>query len=398
MTLLDPAAGTMTFVARDEAALQRYNTFPKVTDIFLTYSVGIVTARDHLTIHWTLNDVLNTVMNFSRLDTEMARQAYELGKDARDWKVTLAQQDLKRSDLDRQKIVPILYRPFDLRYTYYTGKSRGFHCMPRPEVMRHMMVGDNLALITSRLTKGETFKHAQVTQNIVEVICMSPKTSNNGFVFPLYLYPESESQAQYSFLEKQPKRANLNEKLVAALVKPMVKHPHLRLYHYIYTLLYAPAYREQYAEFLRTDFPRVPFPADRGLFFAVAALGGRLVGLHLLQSHELDTPLAHFEGQGNNRVAKNIREGFHYIPDEQRICINPMQFFAPIPPEVWEYRIGGYQVCEKWLKDRRERMLSLNEIQTYCRIVTALVYTIAIQAEIDDRYPAVEIKTIAIQI
>lgn len=153
-TEIAPKPPFYLFVPRDEDELERYNTFPAVTDLFERYSVGIVTARDNLTIHWTPEEVWTTVLNFSRMDPELARQAYRLGKDARDWKVTLAQQDLRQSGPDRDKVVPILYRPFDVRYTYYTGRSRGFHCMPRPEVMRHMLAGENVALAFARQVKA----------------------------------------------------------------------------------------------------------------------------------------------------------------------------------------------------------------------------------------------------
>ena len=153
-------------------------------------------------------------------------------------------------------------------------------------------------------------------------------------------------------------------------------------------MLYAPAYREKYAGFLRLDFPRIPFTADRELFAALAALGGRLVALHLLTSPELDPPAARFEGAGDGRVARG--KGLRYDADAQRVYINETQYFAPVPADVWAYQIGGYQVCHKWLKDRQERQLSLDEIRTYCRIVTALARTIEIQGELDALYGAVE--------
>ncbi|MBW2027186.1 MAG: DNA methyltransferase, partial [Deltaproteobacteria bacterium] len=156
------------FVPRDEVELERYSSFPKVTDIFEKYSVGIVTARDRLTIHWTPDQVWTTVLNFSRMDPEMAREAYELSKDARDWKVTLAQQDLKDSGPSRDRIVPILYRPFDVRYTYYTGRSRGFHCRPRAEIMRNMLDRNNLALMTVRQLSHPGWCHALVSDRITD--------------------------------------------------------------------------------------------------------------------------------------------------------------------------------------------------------------------------------------
>lgn len=122
----------------------------------------------------------------------------------------------------------------------------------------------------------------------------------------------------------------------------------------------------------------------------MAAFGERLAVLHLLKSPELDPPLARFHGEGNARVAKNRKAGFRYDPDEERVWINDAQFFEPIAPELWEYRIGGYQVLEKWLKDRRERQLSLDEIRTYCLIVTAIAKTVEVQEQIDELYAGVE--------
>jgi hypothetical protein len=159
-------------------------------------------------------------------------------------------------------------------------------------------------------------------------------------------------------------------------------------------VLYAPAYREKYAEFLRMDFPRVPFTADAGLFQKVAALGARLTALHLLKSPELDPPACRFDGEGESCIAKGRKVGLHYEPGEQRVYINPTQCFAPVPEAVWTYQVGGYQVCEKWLKDRQERRLEVDDIRTYCRIVTALKLTLDIQREINTLYPQAESKTV----
>ncbi|MDW8105718.1 MAG: type ISP restriction/modification enzyme, partial [Armatimonadota bacterium] len=128
---LQPASPFYLFVPRDEAEMERYNAFPSVTDLFPLHSVGIVTARDHLTIGWTAEEIWSRVRVFAHMEPELAREAYQLGKDVRDWKVTLAQEDLRKSGPSREHVVPILYRPFDVRYTYYTGRSRGFLCMPR---------------------------------------------------------------------------------------------------------------------------------------------------------------------------------------------------------------------------------------------------------------------------
>jgi predicted helicase len=367
--------------------LDLYEKSLKVTDIFPIHSVGIVTARDKLTIQWSPENVWTTVLNFSKLEKELARLAYNLGKDVRDWKVDLAQKDLTDSGLDKKKIVPILYRPFDIRYTYYTGKSRGFHCMPRRDIMRHIMAGENLSLITSRLTKGETFKHAQVSRNIVEVICMSPKTSNNGFVFPLYLYPDPDKKNLFSHIEEaKGKQPNISKKLSSALSEAYKKEPAPEeVFYYIYAVLYSNAYRTKYSEFLRVDFPRVPFTKEHKLFEEMGKCGKRLMDLHLLQSSELDPPVARFQGKGNNKVEK-----VKYNEKEARSYINQDQHFEGVAQEIWEYRIGGYQVCNKWLKDRKGGTLSLEDIKRYCKVATAIQRTIKVQRNIDAIYSEVE--------
>ena len=161
----------------------------------------------------------------------------------------------------------------------------------------------------------------------------------------------------------------------------------------MYAVLYAPTYRERYAAFLRMDFPRVPFTAEAEVFATLSALGQRLVDLHLLRSPELDPPACRFEGQGDGVVGRG-KTGLRYDPATERVYINATQYFGPVPPDVWAYQVGGYQVCEKWLKDRRERRLTLDDIRAYCRIVTALGITLALQAELDAVYAAVEGATV----
>jgi len=391
---LRPAKPFYLFVPHDEQAAAAYHDYPSVCDIFSLNSVGIVTARDKLTIRWTPEEVWQTVRRFVALAPEEAREEFALGKDARDWKVELAQQDLRRTGLSRERIVPILYRPFDVRYTYYTGHSRGFHCRPRPEVMKNMLSGENLALVLPRRVEHQgPWRHALVTSGIVEHVAVSLKTID--YVFPLCRLPaqgknnlQSQEGSSGHSMELNLGHAFLEE------VGERIDHglTPQRIFSYIYAVVYAPRYRENYASFLRIDFPRIPFTADADLFEQMAALGGRLVDLHLLRSAELDPPLARFEGQAPKALPNGtVAGGFpKYDSGQERVYVNEGQYFAPVPPQVWEYWIGGYQVCEKWLKDRRRRTLSLEEIQTCCRIVTALKKTLEIQSDLDKLYPEVE--------
>ena len=380
---ISPKTGFYLFVPRDETLIEAYESNPKITDIFKLNSVGIVTARDNLTIHWSLDDAWTTVSTFSKMDKELARQAYNLGKDSNDWKVEWAQKDLLESGLDKNKIVPILYRPFDLRYTYYTGKSGGFICRPRPEVMQHML-NNNIGLVTVRQVAEGIFNHGLITDSIIESrITLSNK--GIGFLFPLYVCQNSDRE---SLFDKERNDDVKLPNIASTILEKFRSHFGIQIkpeeiFHYIYAVLYSNIYRSRYAEFLKMDFPRIPFTSDVGLFQQMADLGRRLADLHLLRAKELETPLARFQGHGNGRVEKVIYK-------EGRVYINQSQYFEPVPLEVWSYQIGGYQVCSKWLKDRKGRILSLDEIKKYCQIVTALKITIDVQQQIDDLYPLIE--------
>ncbi|MBN1292046.1 MAG: DNA methyltransferase, partial [Candidatus Latescibacteria bacterium] len=385
---ISPKSEFYFFVPRDERLLEHYENFSKITDIFPVYSVGIVTARDKLTIQWTAKETWTTVVNFSKMDTELARMAYKLGKDARDWKVEFAQKDLIDSGLDKSKIIPILYRPFDVRYTYYTGKSRGFQCMPRKDVMHHMMQ-DNMGLHTCRQITSLLWNHILITNDITDDCYVSNKTRERGYLFPLYLYPETDKKDLFSHIETQQKRPNLSQNLINTLTSSYGVTPAPEMiFYYIYAVLYANIYRERYAEFLKTDFPRVPFTGDFELFKELSGYGEQLAALHLMKSPELDKPVTRFQIAGKNSVDKVL-----YDKENERVYISKDQYFDSVKIEVWEYHIGGYQVCFKWLKDRKGRKLALDEIKQYCHIITALSVTIKIQHKIDSLYSNVE-KTV----
>jgi type I restriction-modification system DNA methylase subunit len=389
---IKPKSEFYLFIPRDEGLLKQYEKYPKITDIFPVNSVGIVTARDNLTIKWTSHEIWQTIMNFVKLDTELARQAYNLGADVRDWKVELAQKDLKENGLDKKRIVPILYRPFDIRYTYYTGKSRGFHCMPRPEVMQHMM-RENLGLVLAKRYSIGEYNYAFVGNGIIEGHVLSGQQGIT-YNFPLYLYQQKDKPKKKSlssimmFFEPQAeygvRKPNLLPALLERLSKVYKKTPTPEeIFFYIYAVLYSNIYRTKYAEFLKIDFPRIPFTSGYKTFKKLADYGERLVEFHLLKSSEIDTPIARFQGEGDDKVEKLRYE-------KGKLYINNDQYFEGIPLEVWKYQVGGYQVCEKWLKDRKGRTLSLEEIKHYCNLATALKRTIEIQAKIDSAYPDIE--------
>ncbi|HOJ03261.1 MAG TPA: N-6 DNA methylase [Bacteroidota bacterium] len=396
--VLMPSSPFYLFIPSDNTLGAIYQENPSVPEIFPVNSVGLVTARDNLTIHWTPDEVWKTVTVFSGMEPERARHEYALGKDARDWKVALAQKDLLDSGPKRTKIAPILYRPFDVRHTYYTARSRGFICMPRPEVMRHMLGGKNIALASTRnIEIGGGFRHVFCTTELIQHHTVSMKEVN--YIFPLYVKPVAEKEDLFTLPGTSELCPNLNSDLINKLISAYGEKPTPEsVFHYVYAILYAPSYRARYAEYLKMDFPRIPFTKSDNLFGVMAQMGERLVKLHLLNSPDLDPPICRFEGKGSNRIEKGRSTGLRYEAAEERVYINSTQYFAPVSESVWNYQIGGYQVCERWLKDRKDRRLELDEIRTYCRIVTAIARTIELQEEIDRIYPKVEKSTIKMPI
>jgi len=398
---LGPHAPFYAFTPRDGDLMAEYHKFRRISDIVCLSSAGIVTARDSLTLGWSADEIWEKVKDFAGIPPEQAREKYALGEDVRDWKVHLAQADVKSSGPDRNKVLPILYRPLDERFTYYTGITRGFICMPRPEVMRHMLAGQNFGLITTRQTRDEWDVLATRT------ICghKSCAAYDINSLFPLYLYPDPATNGEL-FPNGKGRHVNLKAEFIAEVEKKTglgfiddgtgdlkkTFGPE-DVFHYIYAVFHSPTYRERYAEFLKIDFPRVPLTSDRRLFRKLCGLGAELTALHLLESPSLAKKITNFPEAGSLRVEKGfpkyyppgeIAPGFSDPIDKGRVYINKEQYFNGVPSEVWELHVGGYQVCDKWLKDRRGRQLSFDDVEHYCKVVVALNDTIRLMGEIDD--------------
>lgn len=368
------------YIFRPEAeGNEHYLKWQNLQDIFPVNSVGIVTARDHLTIKDTKDQVRNTINHFATITADQARVAYHLGEDSQDWKLELAQKDLNDSRLSDDLIVPILYRPFDSKFTYYSGKTKGFISRPLSRVMRHML-DDNVGLISVRQVAERDFNHTYITTKIVECrIMLSNK--GYGYLFPLYLYPEEHKEDIFAETERQ---YNIQPQLLEQFRAKWQGFEPEQLFYYIYAVLHSPFYRERYAQYLRMDFPRIPFTEDFSLFTALADLGKALADLHLLRSPLLSPPLARYQGQGANDTVEELS----YDPAAGTLRINQDKYFEGITPEVWNFHIGGYQVLHKYLKDRKSKTLA--DPIHYCRIATALAHTIRLQAEIDPLYKQVD--------
>ena len=386
---LNPASPHYLFIQQESNLTVEYEQGWKVTDIFPVNSVGIVTARDDLTIHWTREETKNVLEDFSSISVDEAREKYKLGNDSQDWKVGHAQKDLKDSGLDINLITPVLYRPFDIRYTYYTGHSGGFLCRPRPEVMRHM-INNNIGFsCPKRVETSGHWQHILCSHSIIDHVVVSLKTIDS--LFPLYVYLKpGELQLGES---RQP---NLNTKFIKEVSDKLkmqfvpdgkgdlkVTFGPEDIFNYAYSVFHSPNYRKRYVEFLRRDFPVLPLTSDKELFRKLAEKGAELVALHLLQAPVLDNPITKYPVTGANLVDK-----VSYNDSNQRVYINKDQYFEGVPPEVWEFQVGGYQVCHKWLKDRKGRPLSYDDLTHYQKLVVSLKETIRLMAEIDEIIPA----------
>jgi predicted helicase len=313
------------------------------------------------------------------LPDEIVKDTYKL-KDTRGWKLSIARNKLsedKNWDTYYQKI---LYRPFDIRYIYYTEIMVDW---VRQKYMRHILE-ENIAICFVRQYSGNvTYSHFIVSEYMVDNRTFF---SSKGIIqlAPLYLYPDEKNKNLFNHTQIE-KVSNITplifEKLSECYNKKLTPE---EILYYIYGIFYSNIYRETYAEFLKIDFPRVPFTSDYDLFIKMGKLGKELSALHLLKSLELDSPIAKYQGSGDNdRIEKVI-----YKANEQRIYINKEKYFEGVTPEVWNYHIGGYQILRKYLKDRKDRMM--DDAPRYCRIVTALYKTIEIQKQIDNIYPEIE--------
>ena len=378
---LFPVSPYYFFVPSKTKEISHYLDWMKINEIFPVNSVGIVTSRDNFVIDEDKQNLQRKLDYFTNLSLpdELIEKIYKL-KNTKYWHISGARKNL--ADIDTHNFIyNILYRPFDIRYIVYHPAliERMLY-----KTMRHMLK-DNLALCTVRQVKtGNNWQHVLITDKIVESCYVSNRTSEICYVFPLYVYTDDENIGLYDNLEPE-KKPNLSSPIFLTLKEAFnsdIKPDEILFY--VYSILYCNNYRQTYFDFLKVDFPRVPFTADGVLFQQMAALGKRLVDLHLLRSPELEQPIARFEGKGEDRTIATPK----YDPKTNRVWINATYYFEGITPEVWQYQIGGYQVLDKYLKARKGR--NLEDPRNILRVATALAKTIEVQKEIDALYPQVE--------
>ena len=332
-TQLNPTAPNYLFVPKDDSLLEEYNQGFSITELFKINSVGVVTGNDAVLVDTDKQTLLSNV-----------KETYTIASEPTNTK-------------------KITYRPFDIRYIYW---DTSLVTRSREKIMQHFIKGDNIGLVVKRGFTEEKAVPAMVTNTIIDFRSWSRAGMQGGdYVFPLYLYLQGEGH----FKDTLDKIPNLNPEIL----KKLGGNP-LTVFDYCYGVLHDKNYREQYKEFLKIDFPRIPYPKDNEELQHYATIGKHLRELHLLESPQLQALITSFPIAGNNTITeiKWVNTG---QKDKGNVYINDTQYFADVPLKAWEAYIGGYQPAQKWLKDRKGQTLTYNDIIHYQQIIVALQKT-----------------------
>lgn len=386
-TALAPIAPGFMFVPQDAERRTEFERAWQITEVFSENgdpAPGVVTTHDEFAIAFTQDEMREKVETLLATESEEeARRHFRLCSTTQ-WDYVSAKRELGNGQW-REQIIPILYRPFDLRFTVF---NRYVAVHRRERAMRHMLAGENLGLATARANRSSAMNHFFCTEHITEAKCA--ESTIQSYLLPLYLFSEGEG-VQQSLIGADEPRANISPTFIAALSKSLglewrsLGGGDLKrtmgpadVFNYAYAVFYSWTYRTRYAEFLKTEFPRLPLPGARPLFAQLVKMGRQLTALHLLRDDAVDDFITGFPAKGDNAVAR-----VRYEAETRKVWINEDQYFDGVAKDVWDFEVGGYQVCEKWLKARKGRTLSSDDMAHYQKIVVALSATIRLMKDID---------------
>jgi len=387
---LEPKEPYWFFVPKKFKEEEKYKKFLSLAETFKGNRNGITTGQDEFFTDFNKDSLRVRVLAlFNPVNKEdFLIEMYNLKSQAGEKLL----KNKKSCSYKEESLTPYAYRPFDNRWLYNENKF----LWRSVEWLNKQFQFRNLALVVTRILSGEQFCHAFVSDKIGDYCYLSNKGREFAIFFPLWLYNlDNKAQNQLPTLtQPEPKTSNIKKGVIDLLLSSY-KNPVSpeEIFYYIYAILYSNIYRQKYLEFLKIDFPRIPFTGNYGLFRKLSKLGKKLVDIHLLQSSLIDKTSSRFEGNGNLSLVKKII----YNQKEKRIYINENQFFTNVEPEIWNYFIGGYQVLNKWLKDRKGKYLTDEEIKNYIKITEAIKQTIEIQKKIDKLYLKVEKDLITFQ-
>lgn len=401
------------FVVKDNVLLEEYENNFLLSDLFLINGNGITTAHDSFVIKDSFNESLSFFNDFknSERNEDLLHSKFNVKK-KNGWKILEGYDNIKNEDDLTKFIKKLSYRPFDNKYIFYEDK---LVWRTVRKIMNNYLKNENVGILTTKSLKDNSFNHIFLTNTISEAIFLSGTTGSNAMNFPLYLYPETSTPSQQTLEGFETLRGlngripNLNMEIVNEIAKKLgipfvpekitlerglnetVKDSFapIDLLDYIYAVLHSPNYREKYKEFLKIDFPRVPYPKDAKTFWQLVQLGGELRQIHLLESEQVERYITKYPEDGTNVVVKPRfensppLEGWPQVGVVGNVYINETQYFANVPEVAWNFYIGGYQPAQKWLKDRKDRELSTEDLFHYQKIIVALTETDRLMKEID---------------
>jgi len=376
------------FCLKNLTGHKKYNNFISVIDIFKEYSSGLETKKDEFLVNFSKkelkekldffiskNNSKNEIINKLKIKDIIIKD--KSGKEKFEFNIETKREKLRLEGIQEDKIVKYLHRPFDYRWIYFNKELISRSRLP----LSFSMVQPNKAICTSRFTSVKsTFSSALITDCLNDLkFC---EYSRGCYFFPLYQYKDGENYIQSTLLGEKikavsGKQHNYKEEFLKFLSEqyPHKEISHEEIFEYIYAVLYSPIYRQKYHELLRIDFPRIPFVNDFSKFKKLSKLGDELIEIHLMKTPTIKNNTK-FEISGSNDII-NIKY------TNKKVYINDTQFFDGISEDIWKFNIGGYQVLDKWLKSRKGRKLTHNEIETYIQIVNILSETLKLMNEID---------------
>jgi predicted helicase len=378
-----PFKSSFLFKKIDETELLKYNNGINPIELFKINVMGFQTHRDEFAIDFEMNQIKKRAKDLINKDfsDEDIFKKYPIS-DNRDWKLAKARKEIQSDVNWEKKAVFCGYRPFDNRPCYFSYVMMDY---PRKELIQNVLGKENILIGIGRqgLAIGDIeWCLTTVSRNPVDANIFRRGGVN---LFPLYLYPEINAQQTIEATgERTP---NLNAEIVNQLSEKLglrftnekeadeSTFAPIDILDYIYAVLHSPTYRDKYKEFLKIDFPRVPYPKIE-VFWQLVKLGGELRQIHLLESPTVEKYITQYPIGGNNEVTKPKYE-------DGKVFINETQYFDNVPEVAWNFYIGGYQPAQKWLKDRKERTLEFDDILHYQKIIVALSETDRLMKEID---------------
>ena len=384
---LNPQRPHYLLVPRVSVGNEAYDSWDKITDIFQINSIAIQSSRDSLAFAFSRDEMVKR-MNLLRnpaVSTEEIRRNLNV-RDMSFWKLEHARDAIQKDSEWTNKLFECLYRPFDKRIIYY---STDVIHRPRQNVMRHLLKRQNIALLAPRQLSSQEFLHVMCTDVLSEMCVISTKTKEQNYVFPLYIYSKKGDRLPNLKTEYMDMFARLlNLKLLTGdrgdLEKTIGSYD---IFAYIYGILHCTTYRKLNYDSLKYDFARIPPPPNLEFFKKIRDLGDKLIHNHLEWERSEPSETVKFPNAGSNKV-----EVVEVLPSQRKnsldIVINrtqePIQLFTGVQSEVWNYRIGSFRVLERWLKERKNRILSFDELTLFLKIVASIERSIEIMDELDN--------------